>query len=106
MARPILVRSSRADTRISTTPPNARITTDVDGKRRKLYESLITTAHDLCALTRDYNVTNDPRLSATVERLESKLEGVTIETLKEDGIKREEVRQEVTALLNAFDSDF
>ena len=51
---------------------------------------------------RDYNVTGDIGLSEARKTLESALAGVTINTLRDDLPKREEVRVAAAGILSKF----
>jgi tetrahydromethanopterin S-methyltransferase subunit G len=84
-----------------------RLVTDVDdktgeGKGRRYHDTLVTSAFELCDLANDYNITGDPLLSLARKTLEDALSGVTADTLREDPIKREDVRKTVTSILNRF----
>lgn len=68
----------------------------------RIHDSLLNSALELCDMARDYNVTNDPLLSEARKALEAALVGVTINTLRDDLPKREEVRVAATAILNRF----
>ena len=84
-----------------------RLTTDIDPKTgdpvgRRFTETLVSSAFELCDLARDYNLTNDPLIDLARKTLEAKLSGVTVMTLREDPIKREDVRSTVNSILNRF----
>jgi hypothetical protein len=83
-----------------------RLVTDTDTKgelkSRRFTDTLVSSAFELCDLVRDYNVTDDPLLSQARQTLESVLAGVTVVTLRDDPIKREEVRAATTSILNKF----
>lgn len=85
-----------------------RLVTDIDPetkepKSRKFTETLVTGAMDLCNLIADCNITDDPKLHEARKLLEAKLAGVTVNTLREDPDKREDVRAAVTKLLSKFE---
>jgi hypothetical protein len=84
-----------------------RLVTDTDPTTgdpvgRRFTETLVTSAFELCDMVQDYNLTNDPLLSLARKTLEDKLAGVTVLTLREDPIKREDVRTTVNSILNRF----
>lgn len=84
-----------------------RLTTDTDPKTgepvgRRFTETLVSGAFELCDLIQDYNITGDPLLALARKTLEEKLAGVTTVSLREDPIKREEVRATVSSILNRF----
>lgn len=65
-------------------------------------ETLVTSAFELCDLVRDYNLTADPELAHARRLLENALSGVTVQTLRDDLGKREDVRVAVTSILGKF----
>ena len=84
-----------------------RLVTDTDSKTgepvgRRFTESLVSSAFELCDLVNDYNITGDPLLALARKTLEDSLAGVTVNTLREDPIKREAVRSTVSSILNRF----
>jgi hypothetical protein len=84
-----------------------RLTTDTDDKTgeptaRRFTETLVSGAFELCDLVSDYNITGDPLLALARKTLEEKLAGVTAVTLREDPVKREDVRATVSSILNRF----
>lgn len=84
-----------------------RLTTDIDPKTgepvgRRFTETLVSSAFELCDMVTDYNLTGDPNWVTAKQRLEQALNGVTVNTLREDPVKREEVRYTVSSILNQF----
>jgi len=84
-----------------------RLTTDTDDKTgepkaRKFTETLVSGAFELCDLIQDYNITGDSTLAQARKTLEEKLAGVTVVTLRDDPIKREDVRVAVAGILSKF----
>jgi hypothetical protein len=84
-----------------------RLVTDTNDKTgeekgRRYHDTLVTGALDLCDLLQDYNITGNPLLSLARKTLESALVNVTADTLREDPVKREEVRSTVSSILNRF----
>ena len=73
-----------------------------EDKSRRFTETLVSSAFELCDLVRDYNVTGDPVLGEARKALESALTGVTVVTLRDDPIKREEVRVATNTILSKF----
>jgi hypothetical protein len=66
-------------------------------------DSLVTNAIELCGLLTRLNVTNDPKLEQARLHLEKTISGVTAEALRDDDLKRAEVKAEVDAILKAFE---
>lgn len=84
-----------------------RLTTDTDPETgnpvgRRFTETLVSSAFELCDMVSDYNIGGDTNLATARQRLEAALSGVTVNTLREDPIKREEVRYTVSSILNQF----
>ena len=66
-------------------------------------DSLVTNAIELCGLLTKLNVTNDPKLEQARVSLEKTISGVTADTLRDDDLKRAEVKSKVDEILKAFD---
>ncbi len=66
-------------------------------------DSLVGNAVELCGLLTRLNVTDDPKLEQARLTLEKVIAGVTPDRLREDDIKREEVKAKVDEILKAFD---
>lgn len=84
-----------------------RLVTDVDPKTgedkpRRFTDTLVAGAFELCDLIRDYNITGDAHLNEARKTLESALAGTTVITLRDDPVKREDVRKAVNGILNKF----
>jgi hypothetical protein len=84
-----------------------RLVTDTDAKtgepvNRRFTETLVSSAFELCDLVGDYNISGDPLLALARKTLEDALAGVTVETLRTDVGKREDVRKTVTSILGRF----
>jgi len=84
-----------------------RLVTDTDPqtgepKGRRFTETLVSSAFELCDMVADYNISGDADLRYAKQRLEAVLAGVTSDTLREDPIKREDVRRTVSSILNQF----
>jgi hypothetical protein len=84
-----------------------RLTTDTkpdtgEEVARRFTDTLVSGALELCDLVADYNVTGDKTLAQARTMLESALNGVTAQTLRDDPAKREDVRSAVNDILNKF----
>ena len=66
-------------------------------------DSLVNNAVELCGLLTKLNVTNDPKLEMARKKLEQTIAGVDADRLREDDIKREDVKSKVDDILKAFD---
>jgi len=73
--------------------------TDKDGKKNKIFDSLLTNPLELCGLLTAFNVTNDPALEVARRRLENTLMGVTTDDLRKSADARVEVRTTVAQIL-------
>jgi hypothetical protein len=75
---------------------------EVKVKRRKMYESTLTDALELCDTFADFNLNNDPRLEEARRDLLRVLDGVTIDQLRNNDTKRIVVKEGVDDILAKF----
>jgi hypothetical protein len=75
---------------------------EVKVKRRKMYESTLTDALELCDTFADFNLNNDPRLEEARRDLLRVLDGVTIDQLRNNDTKRIVVKEGVDGILAKF----
>ena len=75
---------------------------EVKVKRRKMYESTLTDALELCETFSGFNLTNDPKLEEARRDLLKVLDGVTIEQLRNSDTKRVVVKEGVDDILAKF----
>jgi len=75
---------------------------EVKVKRRKMYESTLTDALELCDTFADFNLNNDPRLEEARRELLRVLDGVTIDQLRNNDTKRIVVKEGVDDILAKF----
>lgn len=71
-------------------------------KRRKLYESTLNDAMELCRTFSKFNLTNDTRLEDARRELEKVLDGVTIDQLRNSDTKRVVIKEGVDDILKKF----
>jgi hypothetical protein len=71
-------------------------------KRRKLYDTTLQRAQELCETFKDFNVTQDARLEQARMELEKVVAGVTIETLRNSDTQRVVVKEGVDDILKKF----
>lgn len=71
-------------------------------KRKKVYESTLTEALELCNTFAEFNLTNDPQLDEARRDLLRVLDGVTIDQLRNSDSKRTEVKESVDEILSKF----
>lgn len=79
-------------------------TPNEDGKvkRKKIYDTTITQAKELCETLKSFNLTNNNALEDARARLEEALDGVTCEELRESSYARSQVKESVDDLLSNF----
>jgi hypothetical protein len=79
-------------------------TPNEDGKvkRKKIYDTTITQAKELCETLKSFNLTNNTSLEDARARLENALDGVTCEELRESSYARSQVKESVDDLLSNF----
>jgi len=80
------------------------VTPDDDGKvkRKKVYETTISQARDICETLKHFNLTNNQLLESARAQLEEALSGVTLEDLRESSYVRSTVKDTVDDMLNKF----
>lgn len=71
-------------------------------KKRKLYDSTLQRAQELCETFKDFNVTQDPRLEEARAELEKVVAGLNIETLRNSDTKRVVVKESVDDIMKKF----
>jgi hypothetical protein len=82
-----------------------RLTTDYvqgEAKPRRFHDSLVDGALELCDLTKNLNVVNDPHLEAARVQLEQLLCGVSPQELRKNEAVRQDVKKNVDDILNKF----
>ncbi len=82
-----------------------RLTTNEDGSRKRIFDSLVDNAVELCDLLKHFNVAGDPKLESARTQLESALIGVNAEELRKSDGARVEIKQSVDKILSEFDWD-
>lgn len=80
-----------------------RLVVDEDGKKRTFHDTMVTGALDLCELLHTLNVTNDPALTQASRKVAELLSGVTPKELRDEHSTRIQTKQQVDAILDAFD---
>jgi hypothetical protein len=80
-----------------------RLVVEEDGKKRKFHDTMVTGALELCDLLTVMNVTNDPELEKARRKVEEVLSGVTPKELRDEHSTRVQTKQQVDAILDAFD---
>lgn len=77
---------------------------DDDGKvkRKKIYDSTVTQAKEICETLKNFNLTGNHALSAAVRDLAFALDGITVEDLRESAHTRREVHDSINSMLTKF----
>ena len=76
---------------------------EIKKKRRpKLHDSMLDHGMELCALLRDLNITNDPKLEEARQMLESALIHVDMDSLKKVDVVQVAVRSKMQDILDKF----
>ena len=75
---------------------------EVKTKKRKIYETTVDKAKDLCSTFRSFNLTNDEELAKASVSLEKVLGGVSAEDIRESDAVRESVKKGVDDILMKF----
>lgn len=75
---------------------------DVKVRRRKLYDSTLDRARELCETFRKFNLTADTKLEEARNKLSAVLSNVTIEQLRNSDSKRVLVKDEIDDILSKF----
>jgi hypothetical protein len=80
-----------------------RLVIEEDGKKRKFHDTMVTGALELCDLLTVMNITKDPQLESARRKVEAVLSGVTPKELRDEHSTRIQTKQQVDAILDAFD---
>jgi hypothetical protein len=75
---------------------------EVKTKKRKIYETTVDKAKDLCNTFRSFNLTNDEELAKASVSLEKVLGNVSAEDIRESDAVRESVKKGVDDILMKF----
>jgi hypothetical protein len=75
---------------------------EVKIRRRKLYDSTLDRARELCETFKKFNLTADPRLEEARSGLERLLDGVEIEKLRNSDTQRVVIKEGIDDILSKF----
>lgn len=75
---------------------------EIKVKKRRMYESTLNEALELCNTFADFNLTNDSKLEEARQELFSILDGVTIDQLRNSDTKRTVIKEGVDDILSKF----
>ena len=77
---------------------------DKDGKRQKLYESMLDNVMSLVNLLDTCNITNDPDMARAKRDLRAALDGVTTDQLKDSDLARRRTKAEIDSIIASLPS--
>lgn len=79
-----------------------QVSDDGKTKRKKIYETTLSQAIEICDTLKNFNITGNTELEQARQQLELAIEGVTIEDLRESAYRRSVVKDSVDDMLNKF----
>jgi len=88
--------------RISNACTEAEAGDDGKVKRKKIYESTISQAKEICDTLKAFNLTNNAEIETARAQLEAALDGVSLEDLRESSYVRATVKESVDDMLSKF----
>ena len=88
--------------RISSACSEAEASEDGKVRRKKIYENTINNARDICAVLKEFNLTDNDELEGARAQLETALRDVTLEDLRESSYIRGRVKDSVDDMLSKF----
>ena len=71
-------------------------------KKRKIYDTTIQKAKEMCESFKQFNLTDDPALEEARASLEKALSGIDAETIRESDAVRSAVKDDVDSILSKF----
>jgi hypothetical protein len=74
-----------------------------EDKKKRYHDSMLTNAHELCALLTAFNITSDPNLEQARQDLERTLSGVRIDDIKESASVRKEIKTKVDSIISSYE---
>ena len=77
---------------------------DEDGKvkRKKIYDTTVNQAKEICETLKNFNLTNNAALNTAIHDLSFALDGVGVEQLRESSYTRKEVHDSIDSMLTKF----
>ena len=75
---------------------------DGKSKRKKIYDTTVSQAKEICETLKHFNLTNNSALEDARQQLEAALNGVTTEDLRESAYERRKVKDSVDDMLSKF----
>ena len=78
--------------------------TDENGKKKKIYDTLVTNIEDTVELMNACNITNDPEIKRVAFELARALRGVTTDTLRNSVTQRVDTKKSIDAIMASLPS--
>jgi len=88
--------------RISSACAEPEYKDDGKSKRKKIYDTTVSQAKEICETLKHFNLTNNSALEEARQQLEAALNGVTTEDLRESAYERRKVKDSVDDMLSKF----
>ena len=76
--------------------------TNEDGTKGKIYDSVYSSASELCELLRHLNISNDTQLEEMRQRLEDTIMGIDTKDIKQSDFMRSQIKKDVDAMLDKW----
>jgi hypothetical protein len=76
--------------------------TNDDGTKGKIYDSVYSSASELCELLRHLNINNDTQLEDMRQRLEDTIMGIDTKDIKQSDFMRSQIKKDVDAMLDKW----
>ncbi len=83
---------------------NTGLTKEVRTKKRKIYDTTIQKAKEMCETFKGFNLTNSQELEQARASLEKALQGVSAEDIRDSDAIRHAVKEDVDSILGKFGS--
>jgi predicted house-cleaning noncanonical NTP pyrophosphatase (MazG superfamily) len=77
-------------------------TAEIKTKKRKIYDTTIEKARELCSLYKDFNLTGNTDLAEASRLLENTLNGVSAELIRDSDAVRNRVKDDIDDILGKF----
>lgn len=85
------------------TTMSKKLTDTEDGGKKRYHDTLLTNAHEMCALLTHLNLTGDPKLEDARRQLEVAMSDIDIDDIKESALIRDDVKTKVDAILKKYE---
>lgn len=79
-----------------------KLTPSEDGKVKRLHETMLLNAGELCAVLTSLNITGDPKLEEARRKLEAVVDRTDTQSLRESDALRESVKKQIDEISDKF----